>query len=66
MPDHLKDGLVTHFSLLAVSHKRQQAEIQAYQTEIKALNKIYQEEIKTIRGEVDELKKQTEHMRLNM
>ena len=27
MPDHIKDGLVTHFSLLAVSHKKQQNEI---------------------------------------
>ena len=38
MPDHLKDGLVAHLSLLAVSHKRQQ------------------EEMKVMRGEIDELK----------
>jgi hypothetical protein len=73
IPDHLKDGLVAHISLLAVSysqlaesHKRQQVEIQAYQKEIKALHKAHQEETETIRGEVDKLKKQTEHLRLNM
>ena len=48
MPDHLKDGLVAHFSLLAMSHKQQQDEIQAYQREIIALNKSYQEEIKAL------------------
>ena len=47
MPDHLKDGLVAHFSLLAVSHKRQQ------------------EEMKVMRGEIDELKKQAEQLRSN-
>jgi hypothetical protein len=88
MPDHLKDGLVAHFSLLAVSHsrlamshsalaenhKRQQVEIQVYrkeikvhQEEMKALERRKQEEINTMRGEVDKLKKQTEYfMSLNM
>ena len=69
MPDHLKDGLVAHVSLLAVSHKQQQ---EAYQREIQALNKTHQEEIKALerrqgeemkamRGEINELKK---HMRI--
>ena len=78
MPDHLKDGLVAHFSLLAVnysllaeSHKRQQDEIEAlnktyYQEEIKALKGRQEEEIKTMKGEIDKLKKQTEYLRLNM
>ena len=72
MPDHLKDGLVAHFSLLAVSHKRQQEEIQAYQNaikiqqeEIKALERS-QKEIRTIKEEVNKLKKQTEQLRLNV
>jgi hypothetical protein len=72
MPEHLKDGLVEHFSLLAMSHKRQQEEIQAYQKEIKthqeemkAMERRQEGEMKAIRGEVDELKKQTEHLRLN-
>ena len=69
---HLKDGLVAHFSLLAVSHKRQQDEIQAYQKaikiqqeEIKALERS-QKEIRTIKEEVDKLKKQMEQLRLNV
>ena len=37
MPDHLKDGLVAHFSLLAVSHKQQQEEIQALIKQVKQL-----------------------------
>ena len=48
MPDHLKDGLVIHFSLLAMSHKRQQE-----------LLKKHQEEIKALTEEVNELKMQT-------
>jgi hypothetical protein len=47
----LKDGLIVHFSLLAVSHKRQQEEIQAYQREIRILNKAHQEEIKALQEE---------------
>jgi ATP-dependent Clp protease ATP-binding subunit ClpA len=73
MPDHLKDGLVAHFSLLAMSHKRQQEEIQAYQREIKAyqeemkaLERRQEEEMKTMRGEIDQLKKQSEPWRSNM
>ena len=69
MPEHLKDGLVAHFSLLAVSHKLQQDEIQVYQKTIK----IQQEEIKAlersqkeIKEEVDKLKKQTKQLRLNV
>jgi flagellar motility protein MotE (MotC chaperone) len=54
---HLKDELVAHFSLLAVSHKRQQEEIQAYQEEMKALEKRKEEEMKTMRGEIEKLKK---------
>ena len=72
MPEHLKDGLVAHFSLLAMSHKRQQEEIQAYQKKIQALNKTHQEEIKALerrqgeeikvmRGEINKLKK---HMQI--
>jgi hypothetical protein len=37
MPDHLKDGLVAHFSLLATSHKQQQEEIKALTEEVKEL-----------------------------
>ena len=37
MPEHLKDGLVAHFSLLAVSHKRQQKEIKVLTKEVKRL-----------------------------
>ena len=57
MPDHLKDGLVAHFSLLAVSHKQQQ-------DEIKALKMKQEEEMKAMRGEIDKLNKRTEHLRL--
>ena len=51
MPDHLKDGLVAHISLLAVSHKQQQEK--------------YQEEIKALTEEVNELKIQTQQLRLH-
>jgi flagellar biosynthesis GTPase FlhF len=54
MPDHLKDGLVAHVTLLAESHKRQQEEIQAYQEEIKILNKIHREEIKALERRQEE------------
>ena len=47
MSDHLKDDLVTHISLLVVSHKKQQDKIKAHQEEIRALTE-----------EVNELKKQ--------
>ena len=70
MPDHLKDGLVEHFSLLAVSHKQQQDEIKAlnktHQEEIKALERRQKNEMKIMRGEIDKLKKQTEQLRLNV
>ena len=58
MPDHLKDGLVTHFSLLAVSHKRQQEEI-------KTLKKEHQEEIKALTKQMNKLKIQTKQLRLH-
>ena len=80
MPDHLKDGLVAHFSLLAVSHsqlaeshsllaeshKQQREEMQVYQKKIIALERRQEEELKTMRGEIDKLKKQTEHLKLDM
>ena len=66
MPEHLKDGLAAHFSLLAVSHKQQQEEIQVYQKKIIALERRQEEEMKVMRGEIDELKKQTEQLRSNM
>jgi hypothetical protein len=53
MPDHLKDGLVAHFSLLAESHKRQQILLMKQQDEIKALTE-----------EVNELKIQTKQLSL--
>jgi hypothetical protein len=70
MPDHLKDDFVAHFSLLAVSHsrlveshKRQQLEIQVYrkeikahQEEMKALERRQEEEINTMRGEIEKLR----------
>ena len=34
MPDHIKDSLVPHFSLLALSHKKQQEEIRTQQKQI--------------------------------
>ena len=37
MPDHIKDSLVPHFSLLAVSHKKQQEVIKSLYDEISAL-----------------------------
>ena len=37
MPDHLKDGLVAHVSLLTESHKRQQEEIKALAKEVEQL-----------------------------
>ena len=44
MPDHLKDGLVTHFSMLATSHKQQQDEVKALeQKHHEEINKKYQE-----------------------
>ena len=68
MPDHLKDGLVMHFSLLAVSHKRQQEEMKAlkqkHQEEIKALERRQQDEIKALTEQMNELKVQTEQLRL--
>ena len=54
MPDHLKDGLFTHFSLLAVSHKQQQELLRKQEDEIKALTE-----------EVNELKVQTKQLRLH-
>ena len=68
MPDHLKDGLITHFSLLAVSHKQQQDEIKAlkkHQEDLKSLEKRQQEETKASDEEVDELKMQTKQLRLH-
>ena len=69
MPDHLKDGLVVHFSLLAVSHKQQQEEIKAmkwkHQEEIKALERRHQEEIKALNEEMSKLKLQTNQLRLH-
>ena len=81
MPDHLKDDLTTHVLLLAVSHKQQQDEVKAlnkkYQEEIQALSKKYQEEteilkkrhqdeIKALSEEMNELKIQTQQLRLHM
>ena len=54
MPDHLKDGLVAHFSLLAVRYKRQQEFLKKQEDEIKALTK-----------EVKELRTQTKQLRLH-
>ena len=69
MPDHLKDGLATHLSLLAVSHKKQQNEIKAlnkkHQECIEALEKRQREEMKALTEEVNELKKQTKKLRLH-
>lgn len=61
MPDHLKESgsLVTHLSLLAVSHKQQQEEMRLlskrYQEEIKVLKKRHQDEIKTLTEHVGKL-----------
>ena len=61
MPDHLKDGLVAHFSLLAVSHKQQQELLKQQQQ----LLKRQEEEIKTLTEEMNELKLQTKQLRLH-
>ena len=61
MPDHLKDGLVTHFSLLAVSHKQQQELLKQQQE----LLKRQEDEIKTLTEEMNELKLQTKQLRLH-
>ena len=74
MPDHLKNGLITHLSLLAVSHKWQQ---EVHREEIKLLSKKYQEdiedlerrhqdEIKALTEEMNELKMQTNMLRLHV
>ena len=52
MQDHLNDCLIEHFSMLAVSHKRQQDKIQKHQEEIKALTE-----------QIDKLKTQTKQLR---
>ena len=65
MPGHLKDGLVTHLSLLAVNHKKQQEETEAFKAEskdeieaLKAKNKQQQDEIEALKKEVSQLKAQ--------
>lgn len=37
MPHHIKDGLIAHFTLLALSHKKQQEELQALNEELHSL-----------------------------
>ena len=61
MPDHLQDGLNTHFSLLVVSHKKQQNEIK----EIKALNDRQKDEIRALTEEVNQLKLKTGELKLH-
>ena len=56
MPEHLKDGLVAHFSLLAVSHKQQQESLKKQEDEIKALTK----EVKELRTQTKQLKLHTQ------
>ena len=69
MPDHLKNSLITHLLLLAISHKRQQEvhqeEVKKYHEEIKDLEIRHQDEIKTLNEEIKELKIQTEQLRLH-
>ena len=81
MTDHLKDGLITHISLLAMSHRRQEDEVKVlntnHQEEIKALNEKYQAEMETLKrrqqdemkaltDEVNKLRMQTKQLRLHM
>jgi short subunit dehydrogenase-like uncharacterized protein len=66
MPEHLKDGLIAHFSLLAVSHKRLTESHKTHQEEMKALERRQEEEMKTMRGKINKLKKQTEHLISNV
>ena len=63
MPDHLKDSLVTHFSLLAMSHKQQQDKIKVYQKEIKTLKKRQEAQVETLIEEIREVRMQTEQLR---
>ena len=63
MPDHIKDSLVPHFSLLALSHKKQQEVIKSLDDEISALKaetKVihsHSEEISTLKQKQIELEK---------
>ena len=56
--DHLKDDIVTHFSLLAENQRKQQAEI-------KEINKRQQDEIKGLTEEVDKLKLKIRQLKLH-
>ena len=75
MPDHLQDGLNTHFSLLVVSHKKQQNEIKEIKAlndrqqniikEVKALNGRQKDEIRALTEEVNQLKLKTGELKLH-
>lgn len=66
MPDYLKESLITHFLLIAMSHEQQQDEVKAlrkaHQEETKALT----EEIKALYEEINVLKRQRRQLRVNM
>ena len=56
MPGHVKDGIFSHLSLLAVSHKRQQDEIEALRAQSSIQIEQQQNEIEILRKEVNQLK----------
>ena len=65
MPDHLKDGLVVHISLLAVSHKQQQELLKKQENEISTLKRRHQDEVKALTEEMNELKIQMKQLTLH-
>ena len=66
MPDHLKDELVAHLSMLAASHKQQQEELKSlnikHEEEIKELTRSHQDEIRILIERVGKVIKQTERV----
>ena len=62
VPDHLKDHLAMHVSLLAVSHKKQQNEIvelrRQHEHEVKELKERLHDKVNKLQGEISKLKSQ--------
>ena len=61
-PDHLKDNLAMHFSMLAISHRKQQNEIvelrRQHEYEVKELKERLHEKVNKLQGEIIKLKSQ--------
>ena len=62
VPDHLKDYLAMHVSLLAICHKKQQNEIvqlrRQHEHEVKELKERLQDKVNKLQGEIIKLKSQ--------